>query len=133
VEHRRDHDREAHVGQLRTHGALALDDVGVDVGQGAVVADGTHEHERLAGLDHRVHDAAGQHPGADGLADRSRGADRVDRADVVLVAVRHTGALGEVDAEGRAEQRGLDVVGGQCVAGEQDVDVAGPHQPHHGR
>ena len=49
------------------------------------------------------------------------------------MAVLDARALGEVDAERGAVQRGLDVVGGQRVAGEQDVDVAGVDQPHHGR
>ena len=36
-------------GQLGAHRALTLDDVGVDVGQRAVVADRADQHERLAG------------------------------------------------------------------------------------
>src|SRR6185312_5221988 len=100
-----------------------VDDVGVDVGQRTVVAHRAHQHERLAGLHHRVHHAAGQDAGVHRGLDRPGGADGVDRADVVLVTVRHAGALRQVDAERGAEQRGLDVVGGQRVAGEQAVDV----------
>ena len=48
-------------GQLGAHRPLALDHVGVDVGQRAVVAHRADQHERLAGLHHRVHDPAGEH------------------------------------------------------------------------
>ena len=47
VQHRRDHDREADAGQLGPHRPLALDHVGVDVGQRAVVAHRADQHERL--------------------------------------------------------------------------------------
>ena len=60
-------------------------------------------------------------------------ADRVDRADVVLVAVLDARADGQVDAERRAEERRLDVVGGERVAGEQHVDEAGVDQRDHRR
>jgi len=52
---------------------------------------------------------------------------------VVLVAVLDTAPLREVDAQRRAEERGLDVVGGQCVAREEDVDPAGVHEGDHRR
>ena len=106
VQHRRHHDREADVRQLGAHRPLALDHVGVDVGQRAVVADGAHQHERLAGLHHRVHDAAGEDAGLHGRGDRAGRADGVDRAEVVLVPVRHARPLGQGDAQGGAEQRG---------------------------
>ena len=46
--------------QLGPHRALAVDHVGVDVGQRAVVADRADQDERLVVRDQRVHDAAGQ-------------------------------------------------------------------------
>ena len=55
------------------------------------------------------------------------------RPDVVLVAVLDAAALRQVDAERGAEQRRLDVVGGQRVAGEQHVDEAGVDQRDHRR
>ena len=65
--------------------------------------------------------------------DRPAAADRVDGPDVVLVAVLDALAVREVDAERGAVQRRLDVVGGERVAGEQHVDVAGLHQRDHRR
>ena len=52
-------------------------------------------------------------------------ADRVDRPHVVPMPAFDGLAGLEVDAERGAEQRLLDVVNGQGVAGEQDVDVSG--------
>ena len=49
------------------------------------------------------------------------------------MAVLDAAALREVDAERRAEQRRLDVVRGQRVAGEQHVDEAGLDQRDHRR
>ena len=48
VQHGRHHQAEADVGELGAHRALALDDVGVDVGQRAVVAHRADQHELLA-------------------------------------------------------------------------------------
>ena len=47
VQHRRDHQAEPDVGELGPHRALALDDVGVDVGERPVVADRADENELL--------------------------------------------------------------------------------------
>ena len=124
VQHRRDHDREAHPGELRSHCTLAFDHVGVDIGQRPVVAYRADQHEWPPGLHHCVHHAAGEDAIVDGLLDRAGRADRVDRADVVLVTMRDTHADGEVDPERRPEQRGLDVMRGECVAAEQHVHPA---------
>ena len=50
---------------------------------------------------------------------------------MVLVAVLDAAAHGEVDAQRGAVERGLDVVGRQRVAGEEDVDVPGLDQRDH--
>src|SRR6266545_6198959 len=57
----------------------------------------------------------------------------VEGADVMLVAVLDADALQQVHAERGAVQGALDVVGGERVAGEQHVHVAGLDQPHHRR
>ena len=47
MQHRRDHDAEPDAAQAGPHRALAFDDVGVDVGQRAVVAHRADQHELL--------------------------------------------------------------------------------------
>src|SRR4030095_8071334 len=54
--------------------------------------------------------------------------DRVDRAHVMPVAAFDRFAGLQIDAERGAEERLLDVMHGQRVAGEQHVDVAAPNQ-----
>ena len=125
VQHRRDHDGEADAGQLGAHRALPLDHVGVDVGQRPVVAHRADEHERLvvrapcACMTPRVRTPC------------STAAAIEPAARIVLIARMWCSwpcstprPLGQVDAERRAEQRRLDVVGGERVAGEQHVDEA---------
>jgi lysine-ketoglutarate reductase/saccharopine dehydrogenase-like protein (TIGR00300 family) len=119
------------VGSVRDDGPLPFDDVGVDVGQWSVVAHRADEDELLRVPDHCVHDAAGESAVGDRRRDRARAADRVDGTDVVLVPVLDAFAVGEVDAQRGAVQRGLDVVSGEGVAGEEDVDEVVLHQCHH--
>ncbi len=48
------------------------------------------------------------------------------------MAALGAGPGGDVDAERRAEHVRLDVVGGEAVAGEEELDPAGPDQAGHG-
>ena len=67
-------------------------------------------------------------PCSTACAEAAGAADGVDGAHVVVVPA-FDGAPGlEVDAERRAEQRELDVVDGERVAGEQHLHVAGANQ-----
>ena len=67
-------------------------------------------------------------PCSTALANRAAAADAVDRPQVVLVARFGDAGVGQVHAQARAEERLLDVVRGQGVAGEQLVDVAAANQ-----
>ncbi len=67
-------------------------------------------------------------PGLDGLADAAGAADAVDRPQMMLVPRFGQIAALQVHAQAGAEQRLLDVVRGQGVAGEQHVDVAAANQ-----
>src|SRR5262249_11259943 len=101
-----------------------LDDVGDDLGERAVVADGPGQDELDTILDARIHDAGREQAGFDRLTDAAYRADPVDRAQVVFV----TGVRGLPAIQGHPKrspvQRILDVVRRQGVAGEEDVDVA---------
>src|SRR5262249_32439907 len=125
VQHGGDHDGEPDAGQLCAHGALSLYDVCVDLWQWAVITDRAHQHEPLAALDHRVHDAAGQHAVLDRRGDRAGSADLVYRPDVVFVPVLDAATAGQIDAERGAEQCRLDVVRGQRVPCEEHIDEPG--------
>ena len=63
-------------------------------------------------------------PVLDGRADAAQPADRVDGPQVVLVAVLDRHAAVERDAQAGAVEGLLDVVRGQGVAGEEDVEIA---------
>ena len=75
-----------------------------------------------------VHDPARQLPALDRLADAAQPADRVDRAEMVLVPLIGRKSLVERDAETRAVERLLDVVRRQGIAGEEHVDEAVANQ-----
>ena len=68
-----------------------------------------------------VHDAAFQTPALDRLRDAAGVVDGVDGAHVIAVAVLFLAAVGQADAERRAEQRGFDIVHAERVAREQRV------------
>ena len=75
-----------------------------------------------------VHHARRQHALLDRLLQPAGAADGVDRAHVVAMPALDRLAGVEIDAERGAEERLLDVVNGERVAGQQDVDVAGANQ-----
>ena len=74
-----------------------------------------------------------EHALLDRGANRAAAANAVDRPQVMLVARFGDAGVGQVNAQARAEQRLLDVVRRQRVAGEQLVDVAAANQLAHGR
>ena len=104
---------------------LRLDQVHHRVGKRTVVADAAGEDvvDVVRGCT-RTSRRTVSTPCSTAGADAAGAVDRVDRAHVVAVAAFDGRAGFEIDAERRAEQRLLDVVHGERVAGEQHVDVA---------
>ena len=76
-----------------------------------------------------VHDPLSQQTLFDRLADAAQSPHAIDRAQVVFVSLFGGAAVFHRDAEAGAEERLLDVVGGECVAGEQHVDVVAADEP----
>ena len=107
---------------------LGFEHVGDHVGQRAVVADAAGQQEIDVVLHAFVHDAGGEHALVDRVANRAAAANAVDRPQVMLVAGLGNARLVEMDAQAGAEERLLDVVRGQRVAGKQLVDVAAANQ-----
>ncbi len=128
VQQRGHHQGEADLGDAPAHLGLRGDDVADHLRQRAVVADARRQDEVHAVLDRVVHDPVGDRAILDGGADRAGLTDAVDGADVVLVAVFGGHPVGQRDAQRRAVEVALDVVGRQRVAGEQHVHVARPYQ-----
>ncbi|CUQ53916.1 Uncharacterised protein [Flavonifractor plautii] len=110
------------------HGVLPFIHVSIDLGQRAVIPDGAHQHVRNvvahALVDNAVLRLARLHEGGGGAAQ----ADGIEGVDVVIVAVWHALLGVDVLAQGGAEVAGLQIVGGQCVARQQAVDIPAPHQ-----
>ena len=127
------HQRHPHPGDQLAHAIGHLDDVSHGVGQRTVVAHRPAEDEGHAGLHAGVHDPVGEVAGLHRGGDGAVAADLVDDPEVVAVAALGPGAGADRDAEGRAQHRRLDVVGGEAVAGEEDLDPPGPHQAGHRR
>src|SRR6185437_15088268 len=75
-----------------------------------------------------IHDTAFQDAPLDGPANATESPHGIDGAQMMLVSFLHRQAAIQRNAETGAEQRLLDVVRRQGVAGEQDVDVAGANQ-----
>ena len=128
VEHGGAHDAEVDPGQRGAHPPPGLQHVGDHVGERAVVADRPGEHVLDPVADAFVHHPAAEDPRLDRGPDAPGGADAVDRAHVQLVAGLDGQALLQTQPERGAEELGLDVVGGQPVAGEEHLHVAGGDQ-----
>ena len=120
--------REAHVANRQPHPVLGLERVGDHLGQRAVVANRTRQHQVDTVLDAFVHDSRGEHARLDGSGDAPRPADGVDGAEVVFVAVLDGLAALDRDAQAGAVKSLLDVVRGQGVAREDRLDPALPDQ-----
>ena len=118
------HQAERHVADALAHHALALHGVGHHVRQGTIVANAARQVKLHTLFDALVHDAGLQHALVDGRGNRTRTADAIDRPQVVLVSCVGKAAFFNVHSQAGAEQRLLDVVSGQRVAGKQLVDVA---------
>src|SRR5205085_7543313 len=129
VERGRQHQGDGHAGDQGAHGVGSLDDVGVDVGQRTVIADGAAEYERDLELHALVHDATSEIAVGDGGGDRSTAPYLVDHAQVVGMAVLDRHALLQQHAERGAQHVRLERVRGEPVAGEQHVYPASAHEP----
>ncbi len=132
------------------HGVLGLVGVAEHAGQGPVVADGTGQHIGHAVALERVHDAVVHALLLDELVDASPVAHAVDGVQVMVVPVGAVLLGVDVLAERSVEVSPFQIVGGQGVAGEHSVHVAGvddlreglagiavegegrPHDPHDG-
>ncbi len=112
------------------HGVLGGKRVGQDAGQWTVVADRSGEHVRDAVRHQGVHDAALHEPLADGLFDRARAPNRVDRAHVQAMPAFHA-FTGARHSQRRAEDGGLEIVHRDGVATEQRVAVTVVDEPDH--
>ena len=108
-----------------------LDDIGEHIGQGPVVPDRPGQHEWHLPADAFVHDPAGHiarfHRGRNG----SMPADLVDNPQVVGVPTLDGRPLAYRNPERGAENVGLQVMGGEAVAGEEHVHPALPDQSRH--
>ena len=123
VERGGDEDRAGRLDGVLPHGVLRRERVAVHAGQRAVVANRAGQHVRDPLGHQRVHDAALDEPGLHGALDGAGGAHPVDGAHVQPVAA--LGRLaGVAHAERGAEDRGLDVVHGDRVAGQHRLHVA---------
>ncbi len=115
------------------HGVGGGEGVAQHVGQRPVVAHRATEHEGDSGADAFVEDTRSEPAGLDGGGDGAVSPDLVDHPQMVGVPVLGGDALAERDPERCAEHRGLDVVGGEAVAGEEDVDPAFSDHPGESR
>jgi hypothetical protein len=82
-----DHEGQANPFQVVAHFVLGCHHIGDDIGEGAIVSDGSGQDERYAVPDARMHDALGQDALTHRLADASTGAYGVDGPHVVFVGI----------------------------------------------
>ena len=127
--HAQDGRRLAH---LCAHGVLRAVDIAIHLGQRAVVADGAGQHERHAAAHAGVHDAVPDAVGVEEGRNGAAGAHLVEHVDVVVVPVGRGALRVDVLAQRRAQQPGLQVVGGQGIARQQRMAVAALDQDAHG-
>ena len=111
--------------------SCAAERVGVHAGERAVVADRAAEHVRNLVHHAGVHDAVLDDPLLHRRLDRARGAHLVDRAHVQPVAAAAWPRRSEVMPSVVREDRRLDVVHADGVAGEQRADEAVGDEPGH--
>ena len=125
VQRRRHHDCEADAGDPLAHLVLRADAVG-DARRAAARRRGCcrRARSRTSCVTHACMTPRVSTPCVHRRPDAADGADRVDRAQVMVVPARRRHASREPHAERRAEQRRLDVVRGERVAREQHVDPA---------
>lgn len=71
-----------------------------------------------------VHDAGFQEALVDGVADAADTANAIDGTEVVFMSGLDGAAAVEIDAEAGTEHGALDVVGGESIAGEEDIKIA---------
>lgn len=107
------------------HSVLRLVGVAVHAGQRTVVADGSGQHVGHAVAHQRVHDAVAHALFFDEPLDGSPIAHAVDGVQVVIVAVGAVLLGVDVLAEGRVEVGPFQIVGGESIAGEDRIGIAG--------
>ena len=130
------------------HGILGIVGIAEHAGQGAIVADGTGEHIGHVVAHKRLHDAVAHALLFDEPLDASPIAHAVDGVQMVVMAVGAVLLGLDVLAQRRVEVGAFQIVGGQGVAGEHRIGVAGiddlgegiarkaveregrPHDPH---
>jgi len=111
------------------HALLRFQHVGYDVGQGAVVADAAGEHEGNAAADAFEHDAAFNGALVDRGLDAADAANGIDRSQMVFVAFLGGKASIHRHAQAGAVKRLLEVVRGQGIAGEENIEIAFAYEP----
>src|SRR5205823_5049519 len=118
------HQAESHVADSLSHLSLSSENVGNHLGQRAVVANAASEQKIDVVLHAFIHNAALQLPALDRTANAAEATDAIDGPQMVLVAGFENVAAIQPHAETRAEQRLLNIVRRQGIAGKQSVNVA---------
>src|SRR5262249_7133577 len=124
MQHRRGHQAKTDSANLLAHHVLGDQNVGDDFRQRPVVADAAGQDEWNLVLDALEHDAALEGAFLDGRLDAAEPADLVDGAQVMLMPFLGGQAAIEPYAEAGAEERLLDVVSRQGVAGKEEIEKA---------
>src|SRR5262245_1932894 len=123
-----DHQGEANAADVLAHLLLGIEHIGDDLGQGAIVADAAGQDKGDAVADALVHDAAFQDPLCDCVFDPSLPANGVDGPQVMFVAFLSGQTTLQGHSQAGAVEGLFDVVGGQGVAGEKDIQVTHANQ-----
>ncbi len=118
------HQDKADAAYLFPHQILGLESIGDDVGKGTIVTDRAGQDEFDAFLDAGIEDPAAQQTLLHRLPDAARLSDLVDGPQMVFVTLSGADLLVQVDAEGGAIERGLDIVDRQAVAREENLNIA---------
>src|SRR5439155_13534433 len=129
VQIRCNHQIETHTANFIAHHFLSLQCDGNDVGKRPVITNRSGQDEVNAFVDAAIKYPALNEAAFNRLLDAPRPPYGIDGPEMMLVTFARSNVFVEINTEGGAVKRRLDIVHGQAVACEQDLNIISFDQP----
>src|ERR1700751_1176246 len=113
----------SHISEFLPHEFLGFDHIGYHAGNWSFVANRAGQHDVHAVPDTGMHDAARYDLILDRVQDAGRLSKNVDGPHVVFMATGGKSPF-RADAQRRAKQGALDIVGRESISREKTIDIA---------